>query len=505
MLAVMLILTLSQSANAALTLHSEFLKVSIDSNSGDIETLAVASGEGDAAGFVTLLQHGSLLAFHRPVGSAVRTQESLSGIGGEKRVISVFDFEDQVILERALSLGSTPYSIRAHYQLRNESSEPIDLESNDSTYLVFASGFEGISDSRGGYASSIYSYIHAFFSRAEAPDRVFRLQEEFPENERPGWLGWLNRFYLIALRSTGDSDSPNFQLISLASSDSPQEELIAPQQLGLVLETPAVLGPGASLEFAFDIIAAPKSEKWLAGLDAPLDGVVLINLWDWFRWICLALSKLLLFLFSATGNWAAALIMTALAVRIVTIPVTRVSLQYQERAAAQQERIQPRLQAIKKNYSGLELSQQMVDLYEKEDFDHLLPFKSMLGLFIQIPILIALFNVIAETPELRNASFLWINDLSVSDRLFSLGINLPFFGGYFNLLPFAMALVTVASTYYARRIKGSVKGDLQYGALFGMAGLFFVLFYTFPAALVLYWTASNVFQLLQQIIENRFS
>jgi membrane protein insertase Oxa1/YidC/SpoIIIJ len=50
-----------------------------------------------------------------------------------------------------------------------------------------------------------------------------------------------------------------------------------------------------------------------------------------------------------------------------------------------------------------------------------------------------------------------------------------------------------------------VKGDLHYGALFGMAGVFFVLFYTFSAALVLYWTASNFFQLLQQMIENRFS
>ena len=100
------------------------------------------------------------------------------------------------------------------------------------------------------------------------------------------------------------------------------------------------------------------------------------------------------------------------------------------------------------------------------------------------------------------ASFLWVSDLAVPDRLFSLGVNLPFFGGYFNLLPFVMAFVTVLSTYYAS--KDPAKNDLQYGALFSMAGLFFVLFYTFPAAMVLYWTASNFFQLLQQIIENRY-
>ena len=496
----------SQSANAALTLDSEFLKISISSNSGGIETVAVVSGGDEATEFATLLDGGDLLALSRPVDSTLRSQEMRGGPAGERMVASVFEFTDGVILDRILSLGATPYTIRINYKLSNQSTETLSLGAGGATHLVFGSGFEGISDPLGGYASSIYSYMNSFFSKAAEPARVFRMEgEEFPSSETVEWFGWLNRYHLIALRGTGGNGSSKIALASLVSTDSSAEGLTVPQQIGLFPGKPVLLQPGNSMEFAFEIVAAPKSKKLLAGLDVPLDSAVLMNLWDWFRWICLALAKLLLYLFSVTGNWGVTLILAALIVRILTIPVTRISLQYQERASAQQEIIQPKLQSIKKNYSGLELSQQMVDLYEKEDFDHLLPFKSMLGLFIQIPILIALFNVLAETPELGNASFLWINDLSVSDRLFSLGINLPFFGGYFNLLPFAMAFVTVVSSYYARRVKGSVKGDLQYGALFGMAGVFFVLFYTFPAALVLYWTASNFFQLLQQVIENRFS
>jgi membrane protein insertase Oxa1/YidC/SpoIIIJ len=100
--------------------------------------------------------------------------------------------------------------------------------------------------------------------------------------------------------------------------------------------------------------------------------------------------------------------------------------------------------------------------------------------------------------ELRGAAFLWINDLSLSDRLFSLGVELPFFGGYFNALPFLMAFVTILSTWQAARRSA---GKTPAYSLFGMALVFFVFFYSFPAALVLYWFSSNLFQLIQQSLQ----
>ena len=190
----------------------------------------------------------------------------------------------------------------------------------------------------------------------------------------------------------------------------------------------------------------------------------------------------------------------ALMVRILIIPVTRISLQYQERAIQQQERIKPLIKRVREEYKGIELSEQLVSLYEREKYDQLAPLKGMLGLFIQIPILIALFNVLGEAPELSGVPFLWFNDLALSDRLFPLGVDVPFFGAYFNLLPFLMAGITVLSTYYAARVESN---NTSTSGLFGMAALFFILFYSFPSALVLYWLCSICFQLLQQVIENR--
>jgi YidC/Oxa1 family membrane protein insertase len=274
-----------------------------------------------------------------------------------------------------------------------------------------------------------------------------------------------------------------------------------PENTAFTLEMKGLLGAGESRLLEFDIVAAPKNREILAGVQPTLEGIVLMNLWNWFRWICFAISQLIHFLFPLTNSWGFTLILVALVVRIFTIPITRASLRYQERAIEQQLKMKPLVQSLNETYKGVELSQHMVELYEREKFDHLLPFKGMMGLFVQIPIFIALFNVLAETPELSGVSFLWINDLALSDRLFSLGLDIPFFGGYFNLLPFIMGGVTVLSTWYAS--KKSTEQEMQYGALFGMAGVFFVLFYSFPSALVMYWTFSNLFQLLQQLIEAR--
>lgn len=506
LLAALLALAVAHSANARLTLDSEFITLAVNNDTGAIEMVAITAGSTASEESVIVFNHGNLLSLEGAGRAKLQYQEMRKDARGGDLIASVYDAESGISIERRLSLGDAPYTLRISYKLENLSSNSVAPAGDGTMRLLFAQGFEGRTDARGGYASSIYSYLEPFFSQADDPSQVQRLEAQSLGTLAPvGWIGWLNRYHVIALRVAGDGNPAAIRLDSLLQSDASDNGITTPGQVGIFLDNTRLVQPGQFLEFNFVVVVAPRSEAVLASIEPHLDGTVLMNLWNWFRWVCLVLGQLLLYLFSFTHNWGVTLILMALLIRLVTMPVTRISLQYQERAAAQQERMQPLLRSIKEKYSGLELSQQMVDLYEKEDFDHLLPFKSMLGLFIQIPVLIALFNVLAEIPELGNASFLWISDLSASDRLFPLGVNLPFFGGYFNLLPFVMAFVTVISTYYARRVKGSVKGDLQYGALFGMAGAFFVLFYTFPAALVLYWTASNFFQLLQQLIDNRLA
>ena len=99
---------------------------------------------------------------------------------------------------------------------------------------------------------------------------------------------------------------------------------------------------------------------------------------------------------------------------------------------------------------------------------------------------------------LHEAQFLWIEDLSKPDRLAALPFVLPFFGGWLNLMPFIMTGLTLAaSTLQADPALTDALRRQQRMRLFLMAAAFFLLFYTFPAGMVLYWATNNLLHLLK--------
>jgi YidC/Oxa1 family membrane protein insertase len=123
--------------------------------------------------------------------------------------------------------------------------------------------------------------------------------------------------------------------------------------------------------------------------------------------------------------------------------------------------------------------------------------KPLLIVLIQLPVFIALFHVLGQAVELQGASFLWIDSLGLPDRLFSFGRDLPFFGAYFNILPFLMALSTLLT------ITLSPSSGQNSIFLVIMAVGFLLLFYPFPSGMVLYWTMANLLQIFQQMLVKR--
>ena len=125
--------------------------------------------------------------------------------------------------------------------------------------------------------------------------------------------------------------------------------------------------------------------------------------------------------------------------------------------------------------------------------------KSLLGVAIQLPVFVAVFDMLAEDFDLYRVSFLWIADLSQPDHLLPLPFCVPFFGCDLNLLPFLMSLVSLATLLRFRSpvLTPSLERR-QRRTLMGMTLAFFLLFYTFPAGMVLYWTSTNAVQLVMQ-------
>jgi YidC/Oxa1 family membrane protein insertase len=127
--------------------------------------------------------------------------------------------------------------------------------------------------------------------------------------------------------------------------------------------------------------------------------------------------------------------------------------------------------------------------------------KPMLSFLIQIPVLIAIFNALGEMPQLAGQTFLWINDLSLVDGIYPLNFGIPFMGDSINLMPFIMTAITLLSSFLLKDNQASIQENKkQKIKLYLMSLGFLILFYPFPAVMVMYWAMANLLQLLQQKI-----
>lgn len=359
--------------------------------------------------------------------------------------------------------------------------------------LSIGKNFSNQPDERAGLGASFYDDLDAFVGASDLEE----LKTVEPDGSRSlsseQWFGWSRRYHIEAIRFDAEKWDARIIVGETAEQLTPQDVSVE-----LRLKSESTDGP---VILQLELLTVPKLRQVLADPEIALQDVLFMNLWGWFRELCLVVWIFTDFLYAITGSWGVSIVMLALAVRVVSFPITRFSIKHQEVAIQQQARVAPLLKDIKNNYTGITQSEKIIELYETQNYDHLAPFKSMLGLFIQIPIFAALFSVLGEMWVLSGQSFLWIADLSKSDRIFDWGINLPYFGAYLNLLPILMGGVTILSTWLAARHAGNENSPTT--TLFGMGVVFFVLFYSFPSALVLYWLSSNVFQLIQQTVDNQ--
>ena len=153
------------------------------------------------------------------------------------------------------------------------------------------------------------------------------------------------------------------------------------------------------------------------------------------------------------------------------------------------QEIQPKLQKIKEKYKNdtQKLSKAQMQLFKDSGYN---PASSCLPLFLQMPILFAVFTVFRTTIDFRGAPFFgWITDLSVPDTLFSLG-GLPI-----NILPFFMG----ATMFLQQKMMSPNSSDPQQKTMmYAMNGVFLILFYTFPSGLNLYYSVFNLLSIAQQ-------
>ena len=134
-------------------------------------------------------------------------------------------------------------------------------------------------------------------------------------------------------------------------------------------------------------------------------------------------------------------------------------------------------------------------LYKKEGVN---PLGGCLPILVQMPLLIALFQVFRKTIEFRGASFLpfWITDLSQPDVLFYLpeGWWIPLYGNHVAFLPILMGF----SIYLTQKLSMATMDPAQKPMMYIMNAFFILIFNGFPSGLNLYYTVYNLLNYFQQ-------
>ena len=234
-----------------------------------------------------------------------------------------------------------------------------------------------------------------------------------------------------------------------------------------------VVQPGESGIWSAEFYAGPKDQIELEAISEHLNLTVDYGfLW----WIAVPLFKALKFFHDLVGNWGIAIILLTLAVKVALGWVSARGY----RSMANMRRVAPAMKKLQERYSSdrEKLSREMMALYKKEGAN---PLGGCLPMLAPMPIFLALYWVLLESVELRQAPFMfWIEDLSAMD---------PYF-----ILPLLMG----ASTYLMQSLNPQVGDPMQVKMMKLMPIMFTVLFLFFPAGLVLYWLVNNLLSIAQQ-------
>ncbi|MEX0382612.1 membrane protein insertase YidC [Spiribacter roseus] len=231
--------------------------------------------------------------------------------------------------------------------------------------------------------------------------------------------------------------------------------------------------PGETVSFENRLFAGPKEQS---RLDAVAAGLELTVDYGWLTIISKPLFIALSWIHGVVGNWGWSIILLTLGIKLVFYKLSETSY----RSMARMRKLQPEMQKLRERYSEdrQQMNQELMQLYKKEKVN---PLGGCLPILIQIPVFIALYWVLLESVELRQAPWiLWIQDLSVRD---------PFY-----VLPLLMG----ASMFLQQKLNPAPMDPIQQKIMMGLPFVFTIFFMFFPAGLVLYWVTNNSLSILQQ-------
>ena len=281
------------------------------------------------------------------------------------------------------------------------------------------------------------------------------------QNTQAGWVAMTQRYFLSAWIP---EETQTSHLYTRANGNNYSIGFAGPE-----LTAPAK----GSVTTTARLYVGPEDDAILKTV-APNLNLTLDYGWMWF--ISMALFWIMSLCYKVVGNWGWAIIFTTIIIKCIFYPLSSKSF----RSMAQMRNLQPKLTALKERCGDdrQKIAQGTMELYRKEKVN---PLSGCLPMLIQIPVFIALYWVLIDSVQLRQAPFLfWIHDLSVKD---------PYY-----ILPVIMGI----TMYFQTHFNPPSPDPTQQKVMKFLPVVFTFFFLHFPSGLVLYWIVNNITQILQQ-------
>lgn len=377
--------------------------------------------------------------------------------------------DNGLVVRKIYEFKRDSYLINVRYEVTNDTGETWVGRAYSQLNRTGANGRRGM----------VYTYTGGVISSPEK--RYEKISFDDMEEEKldrtitNGWVAMIEHYFLSALVPGSRDAAYRYYTLYLDQ----QSSGFAEDRYVIGMTTPRQdIAAMQSGTFQHQLYIGPKVQKELKqiapGLELTVDYGVLWFLAKPLFW-CLEKFHAL------TGNWGWSIVLVTLMLKILFYHLSAAGY----RSMANMRRVQPRLMALRDRYKNdrAKLNQAMMDIYKKEKIN---PLGGCFPILIQIPVFIALYWVLLESVELRQAPFIfWLDDLSTPD---------PYF-----VLPLVMG----ATMFIQQKLNPAPMDPVQEKVMMTLPVVFTVFFAFFPSGLVLYWVVNNILSIAQQWLITR--
>ena len=380
---------------------------------------------------------------------------------GQKQLIVTLKGKNTegVLVHKEYVLTKGSYLIDVRYVLLNEGAAVWKGYMN--TQLLRSSPKEDKSSMFhvGSYTGS--SYSNPGKHRYEKVNFKDMTKNNLDVEAQGGWIAMQQHYFLSAWVPVADSKNRFYT-----------RAIDGDYTIGAVSQ-PIAIEPQQKQEVSSRLYLGPEVTSELKAIAPCLDLTVDYG-WLWF--LSSLLFSLMKAIYSVIGNWGWSIVLVTVLIKLAFYRLSATSY----KSMAGMRKLQPKLLALRERFGDdkAKISQATMELYRQEKVN---PLGGCLPIVIQIPVFIALYWVLLESVELRQAPFIfWIKDLAMPDP--------------FHILPVIMG----ATMLIQQKLNPAPPDPMQAKIMMFLPILFTGLFWNFPAGLVLYWIVNNSLSILQQ-------